>query len=147
MPAPGASCGEHHHPIAWWHSDTSSDAGLRALLSPYFQVYLPYIDGSLFPELVALGATPGAAKRKIFSEDIVALRACDVLLIILNGRSVDEGAAFELGVAWSLGKPCYGFKDDFRQLTSTGDNPMIEGALDRVFHSFDEIQKWLGSLS
>jgi nucleoside 2-deoxyribosyltransferase len=64
------------------------------------------------------------------------------LLIVLNGRAVDEGAAFELGLAWSLGKLCFGFKDDFRQLVADGDNPMIQGALNTIFGSFDDLAAW-----
>jgi nucleoside 2-deoxyribosyltransferase len=84
----------------------------------------------------------GQTAKAVFRNDVAALRRCDVLLAILNGRTIDEGTAFELGVAWSLGKACWGFKDDFRQLTQTGDNPMIEGALRGVLTSLDEVVEW-----
>jgi len=89
---------------------------LRSILSEKFEVYAPHINGSLLPNLIDAGVSIQSARRTIFDDDISAIKACDSLLIILNGRVVDEGAAFELGVAWSLGKACFGFKDDFRQL-------------------------------
>jgi len=119
---------------------------LRSILSVRFELYVPHGDGGLLPDLVASGMPKEVAPKEIFENDISALKACDLLLIVLNGRSIDEGAAFELGVAWSLGKPCFGYKDDFRQLTSDGDNPMIEGALGRVFSSVDELQRWMESI-
>jgi len=87
-----------------------------------------------------------AARMKIFSDDMAAIRRCDVLLIILNGRSIDEGAAFELGVAWALGKMCFGYKDDFRQLTASGDNPMIERALNGIFSNLNQLREWCRKL-
>jgi nucleoside 2-deoxyribosyltransferase len=118
---------------------------LRSILSAKFKVYVPHIDGSLLPNLIDSGLSIGTAQRKIFASDIAAIRACDTLLVILNGRTVDEGAAFELGVAWALDKACFGIKDDFRQLVASGDNPMIEGALQRIFRSVVELKDWVDS--
>jgi len=118
---------------------------LRSVLSHRFNVYLPHLDGALLPDLVSAGMTPALAREMIFADDVAQVRLCDVLMIVLNGRTIDEGAAFELGVAWALGKPCFGFKDDFRQLTASGDNPMIERALEKIFFSFDEVEDWLAS--
>ncbi len=119
---------------------------IRSILSEKFEVYTPHIDGSLLPNLLEASVSIEDARRAIFDDDIGAIKACDSLLIILNGRVVDEGAAFELGVTWSLGKACFGFKDDFRQLVSSGDNPMIDGALQKIFRSTDELEDWVKSL-
>ena len=119
---------------------------LQLVLSEKFEVYVPHIDVNLLPNLIDTGLPVQIARQAVFDDDIRAIRACDLLLIILNGRAVDEGAAFELGVAWSLGKACFGYKDDFRQLVASGDNPMIEGALQKVFHSVDELKEWVNSL-
>jgi nucleoside 2-deoxyribosyltransferase len=115
---------------------------LREALGAAFDVYLPQEGGGLFDELVRSGAPPRDAARQIFERDLEALRASDALLIVLDGRSVDEGAAFELGVAYTLGKPCYGLQTDARRLLPTGNNPMIEGALRRVFHTVEELLAW-----
>jgi nucleoside 2-deoxyribosyltransferase len=119
---------------------------IRRLLEPRFEVYLPQIDGALLPDLISSGLSPDAAARRVFEEDVAAVRRCSKFLIVLNGRTVDEGAAFELGLAWSLGKATYGFKDDFRQTVAGGDNPMIECALISIFRSLDALQEWVSSL-
>ena len=115
---------------------------IRSVLEPWFTVHLPQIDGALLPNLLALGVSPEEARRRIFEDDVAAIRRSDALLVVLNGGSVDEGAAFELGVGWSLGKQCFGFKDDFRQLLPDGDNPMIAGALRATFRSLEELSSW-----
>lgn len=116
---------------------------LSGILTPRFDVYIPQVDGALLPDVIASGLSAEAAAKKIFETDVAAIRQCDNFFIVLNGRTVDEGAAFELGLAWSLGKPCFGFKDDFRQLVENGDNPMIEGALSSIFRNLDELREWV----
>ena len=119
---------------------------IRAVLEAHFDVYLPQVDGALLPELIRSGVSPERAAIRIFEEDVAAVRRCSQFLIVLNGRAVDEGAAFELGLAWSLGKPTYGFKDDFRQAVAGGDNPMVERALIKVFRSLHALQEWVSTL-
>jgi hypothetical protein len=58
---------------------------------------------------------------------------------------LDEGASFELGYAFALGKVCVGLKTDPRQLLPIGDNPMIEGALWKLFHEESELVEWIAS--
>ena len=116
---------------------------VRSILDPYFNVYLPHVDGPFFPDLLAAGLDPAEAKKKIFVTDIEALKRCDLFLINLSGRTVDEGAAFELGVAWNLGKPCYGLKEDIRQLTAHGNNPMVDVALIHIFSDLHELSTWI----
>ncbi len=118
---------------------------LKKLLSPYFDVYLPQEDGGLIVNMIKAGLPPDLASEKVFDIDIRAVNECDVFLIILDGRSVDEGAAFELGFAHANGKPCYGLKTDFRQLLATGNNPMIDGPLERVFENVEEVLEWAKS--
>jgi len=119
---------------------------LRETLLPYANVYLPQLDGSLLVDAIASGIPYPAAAERVFTADTSSIARCDALLIVLNGRSVDEGAAFELGVAWSLGKTCVGYKDDARQLLAVGDNPMIIQALKTIFRTLDEIAIWARSL-
>lgn len=118
---------------------------LKRLLAQYFDVYLPQEDGGLIINMIKAGLPPKLASQKVFDIDIRALNECDVFLIILDGRSVDEGAAFELGFAHANGKPCYGLKTDFRQLLATGNNPMIDGPIERIFESVEELLDWAES--
>ncbi len=86
---------------------------ISSVLSARFEVYVPHLEGGLVSDMVARGEPPEVVRARIFNSDIAALKHCDDLLIILNGRTVDEGAAFELGVAWSFGKTCFGYKTIF----------------------------------
>ena len=115
---------------------------LKRVLAPYFDVYLPQEDGGLLVEMVKNGMLPEVAARKVFKSDIDALERCSVLLIILDGRTIDEGAAVELGYAYAKGKVCFGFKTGPRQLLPFGNNPMVDGSLIKTFSSIDELVAW-----
>lgn len=113
-----------------------------AALSHAFQVYLPQEDGGLIADLVRQGRTEAEARRMIFEHDIAAIRDSDVVLIVLDGRSVDEGASFELGVAYALGKRCIGLQTDPRRLLPSGNNPMIDGALECILPTVEAVVSW-----
>jgi nucleoside 2-deoxyribosyltransferase len=108
-------------------------------------VYLPQEDGALLVELVANGMPVGEAKNAIFARDLQAIERCDILLILMDGRVIDEGACFELGYAYSRGKVCIGLKTDVRSLLPIGDNPMVECALRGTFRDIYEISEWIRS--
>lgn len=116
---------------------------LRDKLASFSEVYLPQEDGQLLVELVRDGMPPEKAKRMIFDHNIVAINRCDVLVIIMDGRIVDEGACVELGYAYSRGKICVGLKSDVRSLLPVGDNPMIECSLHCIFHDDDDLVEWI----
>ncbi len=118
---------------------------LKKLLTSYFDVYLPQEDGGLIIHMIKAGLPPKLASQKVFDIDIRATNECDVFLIILDGRAVDEGAAFELGFAHAKGKPCYGLKTDFRQLLAFGNNPMIDGPIKKIFENIEELLDWAKS--
>lgn len=115
---------------------------LTEQMERFFSVFLPQRDGGLMISMVTAGVNPETAARTVFQTDIRAINECDALLIVLDGRTVDEGAAFELGYAHALGKPCYGLQTDARRLMSTGNNPMIDCCLQRVFHNVKELCAW-----
>jgi nucleoside 2-deoxyribosyltransferase len=94
-------------------------------LSPHIDVFVPQRDGLLFKELVAGGMAIPKAREIIFRRDLRAIEGAHILVAILDGRTVDEGVAFELGYACALGKFCIGLKSDDRVMLPTGDNPMI----------------------
>jgi nucleoside 2-deoxyribosyltransferase len=70
------------------------------------------------------------------------MKKCDLILIVLDGRTVDEGAAFELGYVFAMGKPCYGLQTDVRRLLLTGNNPMLDCSLLQVFQDTEELIHW-----
>lgn len=113
------------------------------VLSRAFEVYLPQRDGLLLADLVRDGVSPDYGGRLVFEGDVNALRRCDILLIVLDGRTVDEGAAFELGLAFGLGKECYGLQTDPRRLLPWGNNPMIAHSLKHIITSLSELEDWV----
>ncbi|WP_146159744.1 nucleoside 2-deoxyribosyltransferase [Bradyrhizobium sp. MOS002] len=116
---------------------------LRDAISSFANVYLPQEDGGILLDLVRSGVPVEQAKSQIFHFDIEAIAACDVLVIVLDGRTVDEGAAFELGYAFAIGKVCVGLKTDPRMLLPIGDNPMIEVALRKICRDEQELVDWI----
>ena len=106
---------------------------------------MPQEDGGLIFDLVRDGVPPEEAKLRVFKEDIKAIDSCDVLLILMDGRTIDEGACFELGYVYCLGKTCVGLKTDARSLFVFGDNPMIEVGLRHIFSAEAELLAWLQS--
>lgn len=118
---------------------------IRDLLYDHFEVYLPQEDGGLLFDMVGEGVPVEEATKSVFLMDVDALENCDVFLIILDGRAVDEGAAFELGFAFARGKACFGLRTDPRQLLATGNNPMIETPLKEVFADTLSLRKWAQS--
>ena len=126
-------------------SEAERDFNLRltAQLEEYVDVYLPQRDGGLMSEMTAEGVSADVAACRVFRRDMDAIRQADYLIAILDGRAIDEGVAFELGVAFCHVKRCIGLQTDSRRLASWGNNPMITGALESVFLTVSDLVKWL----
>ena len=115
---------------------------VKEILKKSFDVYLPQEDGELLDNTIQTGGDVCAAIKRIFHADVAAIKRCDTILVILDGRTIDEGAAFELGVAYTLGKTCLGLQTDPRRLLKTGNNPMIAYPIEHVFSSLRELEVW-----
>src|SRR5688572_20020117 len=109
------------------------------------RVFLPQRDGRLLVDLVHSGANPNEAARQVFEHDLVAIRECDCVLAVLDGRTIDEGVAFEVGFAFASGKLCIGLQTDPRRLLPIGNNPMVECSLRTVSSSVEGLLAWLRS--
>lgn len=107
--------------------ERSFNSELAGHLDAIADVFLPQRDGSLLTRLMADGHSLVDARRRIYKVDVEAIRACDVVVALLDGRTVDEGVAFEIGFGRALDKVCVALKTDDRSLLLTGDNPMIVG--------------------
>ncbi len=109
-------------------------------------------DGVLVPALEAIGLTIinpweltdaaairavdkmhyGAEKRdawrtlnhRIGRNNLDAIRTSDCLIAVLDGADVDSGTAAEIGCAFALGKPCFGYRGDFR-LSADNDGSLV----------------------
>jgi nucleoside 2-deoxyribosyltransferase len=128
-------------------AELSFNVRLTDILERTVDVYLPQRDGGRLVDLISRGVSPTDAYTSIFQRDMEALRECDALLIVLDGRSIDEGAVFELGVAFASGKPCVGYQSDPRRLLPVGNNPMIACALSQVFENSESLSYWANRLS
>jgi nucleoside 2-deoxyribosyltransferase len=111
-------------------------------LEEWAEVYLPQRDGGLMSEMLHNGVAVNVAARRVFQRDLSAIREADYVITILDGRAIDEGVGFELGVAFALAKRCIGLQTDSRRLATWGNNPMITGALEAVFHSVEDLVGW-----
>ena len=101
-----------------------------------YQVFLPQRDGYLAAELE--GKTEEELTEMIFDKDYSEVLKADVLFMSLDGRVPDEGACVELGIAYALGKRCYGFKTDTRSVELGLElNPMISGCMIKIFSNYD----------
>lgn len=109
------------------------------LLINGFSTFLPQKDGYELSELVK-NSEPQEASTLIFNFDLEEIKKSDILVLIMDGRVPDEGACVEVGIAYALGKECYGLKTDSRSFINSQDNPMIIGVLKgRVAHSFESL--------
>lgn len=102
--------------------------------------YLPQRDS-------AAGVAPrGTAEEvelhdRIFELATQAVRGCDLLVFVLDGRVPDEGACVELGMAYAWRKPCLGLQTDVRRFAGgSGNNIMIDYALEnRIAHAASDL--------
>lgn len=111
-----------------------------------FGVYLPQRDAGVSYDAIASGLPKDKVRSDIFEGDLKAIRECDLLVGVLDGRVPDEGTCIEIGIAFALGKACYGLKTDDRAFDKHGDNNiMLDGCLEgRLCRSEQELVARLG---
>ena len=104
-----------------------------------FKTFLPQRDGGSISELIKQGGNPEELSDYIFNLDVKAVNDCDIILFLFDGRVPDEGACFELGMAYALGKECIGFKTDIRSFADGFDNLMLRKSLSALFTNEDAL--------
>ena len=110
---------------------------LTAILESYgYEVFLPQRDGFLAPELE--GKSEKEKTEMIFQKDRDEVLKSDIVFMLLDGRTPDEGACVELGIAYANGKRCYGIKNDARAVELDMNlNPMITGCFTKLFYDLN----------
>lgn len=103
-----------------------------------FEIFLPQRSGYRMIELMER-MTPQEARKIIFEKDIAEVEKADIIVIILDGRTIDEGACVELGYGFAHGKKCYGLKTDPRTMMNGQINPMISECLIKICVSIEEL--------
>ena len=98
----------------------------------YEHVYLPTLSSVVDPidpwsftsadEVLEAQATGHAGDlwASVGRRNIAAIRACDILVALLDGQELDSGTAAEVGYAAGLGKRCYGLRTDLRENGESG---------------------------
>jgi nucleoside 2-deoxyribosyltransferase len=116
------------------------------------EVFLPQRDGVEAGKPPYSSMTPEQRRRATFELDRERIVACDVFLIVLDGRIPDEGACVELGLAYAhrLASGCerliVGLQTDCRAAFLGAQlNPMLVGALDVVVDSRDALLETLAA--
>ena len=107
------------------------------LLEEYgYQVFLPQRDG--IEAALLEGKTEEELTQMIFELDAGEVKKADIVFMNIDGRVPDEGASVELGIAYGIGKRCYGFKTDTRAVEFGLEmNPMISGCMIKIFKNHD----------
>jgi len=98
-----------------------------------FDTYLPQRDGGVFADESAEAERMDQLRARIFASDIRAVQSSDIVVFLFDGRVPDEGACFELGMAYALGKRCIGLKTDARSFIDGYDNIMLSESLEAMF--------------
>lgn len=108
-----------------------------------FVVFLPQRDGAERSRPPYASMTREERRSAMFEMDTAEILACDIFLIVLDGRVPDEGAAFELGVAYASkrlqqsARLLIGLHTDARAaFIGAKLNPMLAEPLDAI--AFDE---------
>lgn len=70
----------------------------------------------------------------VFRMCLEAVRACDVVVAVLDGPDCDSGTCVELGYAWALGKRIVGLRTDSRASEEHGLNIMVSRVCTVVLH-------------
>ena len=100
----------------------------KVLEASGFKVHLPERD------------TPQFEPNEIVRVNLRAIKECDIFLAVLKGGGLDFG--FEVGYAFSLGKPIFGFTED----DSYKDAVMLAGAISKTFKSLKELEKEISEI-
>ncbi len=109
-----------------------------------YSTWFPQEDVGLLTDFIEKdGMTLEEARDHIFRLNIQEVATADLVVFCLDGRVPDEGACIESGIAWGMNKRIIALKTDFRDGEPGGNNIMIDGIVDDVAGSIDELREIL----
>ncbi|WP_299060500.1 nucleoside 2-deoxyribosyltransferase [uncultured Polaribacter sp.] len=118
-----------------------------------FKVFLPQRDGAELDKPPYIGMTQAERNKVIFDLDVKQVLDCDIFLFVLDGRVPDEGACFELGIAYNQKvhnnskKRIIGLHTDMRaSFINSKLNAMIECSFDKIFMSEKKLIDYLNEI-
>mgnify|MGYP001148760544 CR=1 FL=1 len=110
-----------------------------------FETFLPQRDVGKLDDLLTKEGE--RAYRTIFERDLKGLDQADAVVAILDGPDVDSGTAFEVGYAFSKGKPVIGLKTDMRVFAKDEElNNMLAQGIRALARNSDEVVSELKKL-
>lgn len=127
------------------NSERLFNVSICAAIEGKCKVHLPQRDGPLVEMEIERGEAPATAIRLAYENDISAIKQCDVVVAVLDGRVIDEGVCIEMGFAKALCKLIIGLKSDSRCALPWGHNPMINGCVDVWVKSVEELSTWIAA--
>ncbi len=109
-----------------------------------YSTWFPQEDVGLLTDFIEKdGMSLEEARDHIFRLNIREVEAADLVVFCLDGRVPDEGACIEAGIAWGMNKRIIALKTDFRDGEPGGNNIMIDGIVDDVAGTIDELREIL----
>ena len=119
------------------HAEKEFNLRITKVLEEYgYKVFLPQRDG--IEAALLKDKSEEELTRMIFALDETQVRKADIVFMNIDGRVPDEGASVELGIAYGIGKRCYGFKTDTHSVEYGLEmNPMISGCMIKIFKNYD----------
>ncbi|HUU74832.1 MAG TPA: nucleoside 2-deoxyribosyltransferase [Methanoregulaceae archaeon] len=102
------------------------------LTRSYYEVYLPQDVGD------DTHTRSLDEHRMIFESHVTALDEADAVVAVIDGADADSGTSWEMGYAYSIGKPVYAIRTDFRMAGKKEKvNLMLEQSSDVVTEEID----------
>lgn len=117
------------------HAELEYNRKIKDLLvKKEFSVFLPQEDAEDTTD-----EREKQSQEHIFKKCVEGVDSSDILVAVLDGIDVDSGTAWEIGYAYSKGKPIIGLRTDFRSLSNGIVNLMIEMAIIALARDEDEL--------
>lgn len=79
------------------------------------------------------------ARKKAFEDDVAAIHESEFM--VANTMNLDAGTLFEVGYAYAIGKPVYGFVENLPP--GAPFNIMLAHSMAATFLSVEEVDTWL----
>lgn len=118
-----------------------------------FKVFLPQRDGAELDKPPYQEMTQLQRDKVIFELDVKQVSNSDIFLFVLDGRVPDEGACFELGMAYNQKiqnnseKLIIGIHTDMRAaFINSKLNAMLQGSFDKIFNQEKDLIDYLKQL-
>lgn len=130
-------------PLFNFHERNYLEMIAKALEDNGFDCFLPHRDqiGVTDEELSQHNMT-ATTKKKIFTNDLNALKASDLTVALLTGQDIDSGTAAEIGFSYANKKPVIAitaFERRFRNL-------FVEGMINQKIDGIDQLAHTIKSL-